>query len=74
MPIDLARPPVEIGFILARVVVSVDQRPVTIPEGAAAQLKEAAEQGNVLLLVNCHGTSQFVGLSVENNGTVGSSR
>jgi len=44
------------------------------PEGAAAQLKEAAEHGNVLLLLNRHGTSQFVGLSVENNGTAGSSR
>jgi hypothetical protein len=36
-------------------------------------LKEAAAQGNVLLLVNRHGTNQFVGLSIENNGTAGSS-
>jgi serine protease Do len=64
----------ELGIQPGDVVVSVDQRPVTTPEGAAAQLKEAAEQGNVLLLVNRDGTSQFVGLSVENNGTVGSSR
>jgi hypothetical protein len=56
------------------VIVSVDQRPVTTPEGAAAQLKQAAAQGNVLLLLNRHGMSQFVGLSVENNGTAGSSR
>jgi hypothetical protein len=28
----------------------------------------------VLLLINRHGTSQFVGLSVENNGNAGSSR
>jgi hypothetical protein len=27
----------------------------------------------VLLLLNRHGTSQFVGLLVENNGTAGSS-
>ena len=42
--------------------------------GAVAQLKQAAEHGNVLLLLNRHGTGQFVGLSVENNGTAGSSR
>ena len=29
---------------------------------------------NVLLLLNRHGMSRFVGLSVENNGTAGSSR
>jgi len=56
------------------VIVSVDQKPVTTPEVAAAQLKEAAAHGNVPLLINRHGTSAFVGLSVENNGTTGSSR
>jgi hypothetical protein len=56
------------------VIVSVDQKLVTTPESAATQLKEAAAQGNVLLLLNRHGMSQFVGLSVENNGTAGSSR
>ena len=64
----------ELGIQAGDVIVSVDQKPVTTPEGAAAQLKEAAEHGNVLLLLNRHGTSQFVGLSVENNCTVGSSR
>jgi hypothetical protein len=44
------------------------------PKGVVVQLKEAAEHGNVLLLLNRHGTSQFVGLSVENDGTTGSSR
>ena len=56
------------------VIVSVDQKPVTTPESAVTQLKDAAAQGNVLLLLNRHGMSQFVGLSVENNGTAGSSR
>ena len=37
-------------------------------------LKQAAAQGNVLLLLNRHGMSRFVGLSIENNGTAGSSR
>jgi hypothetical protein len=56
------------------VIVSVDQKLVTTPESAATLLKEAAAQGNVLLLLNRDGMSQFVGLSVENNGTAGSSR
>jgi S1-C subfamily serine protease len=61
----------ELGIQPGDVIMSVDQKP---PEEAAAQLKEAAAQGNVLLLLNRHGASQFVGLSVENNGTAGSSR
>ena len=64
----------DLGIQPGDVIVSVDQKPVTTPESAAAQLKEAAAQGNVLLLLNRHGMSQFVGLSVENNGTAGSSR
>jgi len=64
----------ELGIQPGDVILSVDQKPVTTPEGATAQLKEAAEHGNVLLLLNRHGTSQFVGLSVENNGTAGGSR
>jgi serine protease Do len=64
----------ELGIQPGDVIVSVDQKPVTTPESAATQLKEAAEQGNVLLLINRHGKSQFVGLSVENNGNAGSSR
>jgi serine protease Do len=67
-------PPGELGIQPGDVIVSVDQRPVTTPEGAAAQLKQAAAQGNVLLLLNRHGMSRFVGLSVENNGTAGSSQ
>ena len=64
----------DLGIQPGDVIVSVDQKPVTTPESAAIQLKEAAAQGNVLLLLNRHGMSQFVGLSVENNGTAGSSR
>ncbi|MBV8091477.1 MAG: hypothetical protein JO139_18265, partial [Alphaproteobacteria bacterium] len=44
------------------------------PKEAAAELKQAAAQGDILLLLNRHGTSEFVGLSVENNGMSGSSR
>jgi hypothetical protein len=53
--------------------VSIDQKPVTTPAEAAAQLKDAAGQGNILLLVNRHGTNEFVGLSVENNRATGTS-
>lgn len=44
------------------------------PQQAVALLKEAATHGDILLLLNRHGTSEFVGLSVENNGMSGSSR
>jgi serine protease Do len=64
----------DLGIQPGDVIMSVDQKPVATPENAASQLKEAAAQGNVLLLLNRHGMSQFVGLSVENNGTAGSSR
>jgi len=34
------------------------------PEQAAAELKKAAASGNIIWLLNRHGTTQFVGLSV----------
>ena len=63
-----------LGIQPGDVIVSVDQKPATTPEEAAAELKEAAAHGDVLLLLNRHGVSEFVGLSVENNGITGSSR
>jgi serine protease Do len=63
-----------LGLQTGDVIESIDRKPVTTPPEAAAQLKEAANQGNVLLLVNRHGTNEFVGLSIENNGTAGSSK
>jgi len=63
-----------LGIQPGDVIVSIDQKPSTTPEEAAAALKQAAAQGDVLLLLNRHGVSQFVGLSVENNGMSGSSR
>jgi hypothetical protein len=44
------------------------------PQEAAAELKQAAAQGNILLLLNRHGTNKFVGLSVQNQPGTGSSR
>ena len=58
----------ELGIQPGDVIESVDQKPVQTPEEAAADLKKAAASGNVLLLLNRHGASQFVGLSVENSG------
>jgi len=54
------------------VLVSVDQTPVETPSKAAEQLKEASARGNVLLLVNRKGSSQFVGISVNRGSGTGS--
>ena len=53
------------------VLVSVDQTPVETPSKAAEQLKQAAARGNVLLLVNRKGSSQFVGISVNRGSGTG---
>jgi serine protease Do len=63
-----------LGIQPGDVIVSIDQKPATTPEDAAAELKRAAAKGDVLLLLNRRGISQFVGLSVENNAMSGSSR
>jgi S1-C subfamily serine protease len=54
------------GVQAGDVVQSVDQKPVTTPQEAAEALTSAAKSGNVLLLINRRGASEFVGLSVEN--------
>jgi serine protease Do len=65
-------PVASMGLQAGDVIQSVDQKPVTTPQQAAAALNEAAKSGNILLLINRHGASEFVGLSVEggvgNNG------
>ena len=43
----------------------LDQTPVETPRQAAEQLKQAATKGNLLLLVNRNGSSQFVGVSLD---------
>jgi serine protease Do len=63
-----------LGIQAGDVIVSVDQKPVTTPQQGAAALQQAAKSGNILLLINRHGASQFVGLSIENSGVAGSSR
>src|SRR5207253_7126708 len=53
-----------LGVERGDVIMSVDQQPAKTPQQAAAELKQAAAKGTILLLLNRHGTSQFVGLSV----------
>jgi serine protease Do len=53
------------------VIQSIDQQPATTPEQAAAALKQASVKGNILLLVNRKGVSQFVGLSVGHGSSPG---
>jgi serine protease Do len=57
-------PLAELGLEAGDVVQSIDQQPVTSPQQAAKLLKDASGKGNVLLLLNRHGSSQFVGLSI----------
>jgi len=65
-------PAAALGIEPGDVIVSVDQQPVKTPQEAAERLKEAAANGNILLLLNRHGTNQFVGLTV--SPSTGSSR
>ena len=67
-------PAASLGIEPGDVIMSVDQKPVKNPEEAAAALKQASAQGNILLLLNRHGTNQFVGLTVQNQPSTGSSR
>ena len=43
---------------------SVDQQPVKTPQEAAQALQQASGKGNILLLLNRQGKSQFVGMPV----------
>jgi serine protease Do len=57
-------PAAALGLEPGDVIMSVDQQPVKTPQEAADRLKHAAENGNILLLLNRHGVNQFVALSV----------
>jgi serine protease Do len=52
------------GIEAGDVIVSIDQEPVKTADQAAALLKKAADRGNVLVLLNRRGSSQFVGLAI----------
>ena len=61
-------PVAAMGVQAGDVIQSIDQRPVTSPQQAAAALKEAAKRGNILLLIDRGGASMFVGLSTNSGG------
>ena len=65
-------PAAALGIEQGDVIMSIDQQPVKTPQEAADRLKQAADNGNILLLLNRHGVNQFVALSVAPNS--GSSR
>jgi serine protease Do len=53
------------------VILSVNQEPVKSPSEAAAALKRAAASGNVLLLLNRNGVTQFLGMTIGHGTTPG---
>ena len=65
-------PAAALGIQPGDVIESVDQQPVKTPQEAAHALQEASGKGNILLLLNRQGKSQFVGLQVSPHS--GSSR
>jgi serine protease Do len=57
-------PAATLGIEPGDVIESVDQQPVKTAQEASQALQKAAGKGNILLLLNRHGSSQFVGLSI----------
>ena len=66
MVTDVAQdsPAAALGIEPGDVIESVDQQPVKTPQEAAQALQQASGKGNILLLLNRQGKSQFVGLQV----------
>jgi serine protease Do len=56
-------PAAGISLVPGDVVVSINRQPVSDPALATSLLKIAVAEGDVLLLVNRHGDSQFVVLA-----------
>ncbi|HTT79331.1 MAG TPA: DegQ family serine endoprotease [Stellaceae bacterium] len=56
-----------IGIQPGDVIQSIDQKPARTARQAAQALKEASAKGNILLLLNRKGVSEFVGLSIGGN-------
>jgi serine protease Do len=59
----------DVGLSTGDVVVSIDQQPVKTPQEAAARLKEvaASPKKSALLLLNRHGVTQYVGVTLGGN-------
>ncbi len=58
-----------VGLSEGDIVVAIDQQPVKTPQEAAAKLKEigASPRKSALLLLNRHGVTQYVGVSLDGN-------
>jgi serine protease Do len=59
----------DVGFSTGDVVVAIDQQPVKTPQEAAAKLKEiaASPKKSALILLNRHGVTQYVGVTLGSN-------
>jgi serine protease Do len=59
----------DIGLSQGDVLIAIDQQPVTTPQQAADKLKEAAHspKKSALLLLNRHGVTEYVGVSLGGN-------
>ena len=57
------------GLARGDVLLSINQQPVTTPDDAARKLRDVARspQKNVLLLLNRHGVTQYVGINLGND-------
>jgi serine protease Do len=64
--IEDSSPLAQLGIQPGDVIVQVNQQPVTTPQQAESKLKEAQSGANknVLLLINRHGTNQYLALSM----------
>jgi serine protease Do len=67
--VDPGSPADDVGLSEGDVVVAINQQPVKSPQDAAAKLKEAAESSkkSALLLLNRHGVTQYLGVSLGAN-------
>jgi serine protease Do len=64
--VEDSSPLAELGIQPGDVIQQINQQPVTTPQQAEARLKEAqaAKGQNLLLLINRHGTNQYLALSM----------
>ena len=59
----------DVGLTTGDVIVAIDQQSVKTPQEAAAKLKEIAarRKRSALILLNRHGVTQYVGVSLGGN-------
>ncbi|HZS83975.1 MAG TPA: DegQ family serine endoprotease [Stellaceae bacterium] len=67
--VEQESPAAALGIRPGDLIISVDRQPVSTPEEVTKKLKSAAANGQILMLIDRHGNSQFVALSVGNNAS-----